>query len=493
MSSQNGKYSSNWFYHKVFGEESIRPRFYPDEELLPSTLRAARSLEVGMPLHAQSRSALFIKQGKLLANYEDDCPYEKPVLHYFPTYQSLSDPELRGYFTWRTRLRKGQPEATNLSYAFLYLYELINLIGVSTPEEGFEKLCEFKQLYGEQNQQILHYMNRWMQDFAVYYRLDPSLLADTPPVIYNNSVAVFAKLPDASDAQILEALGSLSPSWLKRSRFYRQNREDMDQILVRVLRKVDKHYATTSRPMVAQYFGRRETFSVRLFDGAIFHDRNKKTTFEYRPDNSRIYRCKHGVWTLERNGYADICDDRLNDLLKTVDAVMRPLWNDKHPIQMETTTKWLLKQINEECAQLLAQKEAARNAQKTPEPPTVALDFSLLESIRQDAAITRDKLIVEEEDFLLPEVPEVPEAAPTAIPQPDIGCPLPPAEYRLLQSLLYGGDLNWVRQEGLMLSVLTDSCNEALFDIFSDTVLTSDEPPELIEDYIDDLKEMVKP
>ena len=44
-----------------------------------------------------------------------------------------------------------------------------------------------------------------------------------------------------------------------------------------------------------------------------------------------------------------------------------------------------------------------------------------------------------------------------------------------------------------MLSVLTDSINDMLFDTFSDTVLASDDPPELIEDYIDDLKAMVKP
>ncbi|MFR0734294.1 MAG: TerB N-terminal domain-containing protein [Oscillospiraceae bacterium] len=29
------------------------------------------------------------------------------MLHYYPTYQSLTDPELRGYFSWRTKLRRG--------------------------------------------------------------------------------------------------------------------------------------------------------------------------------------------------------------------------------------------------------------------------------------------------------------------------------------------------------------------------------------------------
>lgn len=50
-----------------------------------------------------------------------------------------------------------------------------------------------------------------------------------------------------------------------------------------------------------------------------------------------------------------------------------------------------------------------------------------------------------------------------------------------------------MRASGLMLSVLVDSINEKLFDEFADSVLTLDNGPELIEDYIQDLKERVRP
>ena len=41
-------------------------------EPLPSPLLTARSLENGMPAYRQSRESIFVKQGKLLAGYEDD-------------------------------------------------------------------------------------------------------------------------------------------------------------------------------------------------------------------------------------------------------------------------------------------------------------------------------------------------------------------------------------------------------------------------------------
>lgn len=50
-----------------------------------------------------------------------------------------------------------------------------------------------------------------------------------------------------------------------------------------------------------------------------------------------------------------------------------------------------------------------------------------------------------------------------------------------------------MRSSGLMLSVLVDGINDKLYDTFSDSVLLGDDPPELIEDYIPDLKEMIHP
>lgn len=55
------------------------------------------------------------------------------------------------------------------------------------------------------------------------------------------------------------------------------------------------------------------------------------------------------------------------------------------------------------------------------------------------------------------------------------------------------GTTGWVRSSGLMLSVLVDGINDKLYDTFSDSVLLGDDPPELIEDYIADLKEMIHP
>ena len=93
---------------------------------------------------------------------------------------------------------------------------------------------------------------------------------------------------------------------------------------------------------------------------------------------------------------------------------------------------------------------------------------------------------MEEEADAPEEAPEVP-----ATPPVDDDCPLTPAEYRLVQCLLYGRPLDWISGEGYLTSVLVDGINEKLYDTFQDTVL--DDQPQIVEDYTDDLKEMVRP
>ena len=97
MGQDRQKNTAQWFYETLFRPETIRPRAPEPGCKLPPPLMAARSLDLGA-VDWQSRTLLFLKQARLLKGYEDDFVYDRPVTHYFPTYQSLSDPELRGYF-----------------------------------------------------------------------------------------------------------------------------------------------------------------------------------------------------------------------------------------------------------------------------------------------------------------------------------------------------------------------------------------------------------
>ena len=488
MDTNRMKKAAEWFYNTVFRDEAIKPTPFTPAEKLPSLLRTARSLENSPNNPWQSRESIFIKQAKLLANYEDDYAFEGNVVRYYPTYQALTDQELRGYFSWRTKLRNGDVQQTSLSFAFLYIYELINQIGVASPLEGFQKLKEFRDAYGQLDNGILSYLAKWMTDYVVYYGLDANLLGDSPQVIFDRSLTVLDLIQEQEEAKVMYALKQLAPKWLSRSKFYAQYQTDCDTVIVRVLRKVSDHYAKhTKRTMVEQFFGKLSQYQVRLFDTAVFCNPLKTRNCEFAVDERCVYRCQNGLWTVTKHAGPLRPSSKLEDLLKTIDAVMREEYAYKHPVKYETETKWLIKLIREEAQALLHEKKAA-------EAKKITIDYSQLAKIRQEAAITQDKLTVEEELEDDDEVAPAQDPAPVPEPvseSPDTECPLSVPEYRLLQCLLYERSTAWVQQEGYMMSVLTDSINDKLYDVFMDSVL--DDTPALIEDYIEDLKEMVKP
>lgn len=479
MDGNRYKSAAEWFRSVVYQDETITRRPATRREKLPPLLIAARSLETGREALRLSREALFVRQAKLLENYEDEFSYSAPVQRYFPTYQSLTNSELRAYFAWRTKLRRGQIEKTSASFAYLYLYELINGIGMSDPLDGYRKLEAFREGYGVLDKSILWYLDTWMEDYVVYYNLDSGLLKNARD--QDKLVSIFEQLPDRTDKEILDAVNELVPGCLARSRLYKAHPQDMERVTVRVLRRMYDHYSRCKRPLVEQLFGARTESPIWLFSSAVFLREKKEKNRIYRVNPVRCYRCRNGLWFLEQYGHCEKAHVQLRSLIRTIDTEMRLLYQFPYPLKPQDCPRWLREGIQGETKKLLEEK-------KTAEAKKISIDYSQLDRIRRDAAVTQDWLMVDEEEE--PEVPEA--AAEPALSQEEI-LTLDGAEIRLLRCLLYGGDLGWVRQSGKILSVLADGINEKLYDTFSDAVLTLNDPPEIVEDYVDDLKEMVSP
>lgn len=467
-----------------YTDEPILPRKKTPEEKLPAPLQAARSLEKGAARMYQNRRSLFLNQAKLLEFYKDD--YEGGYISrcYYPTYDLLNNQELRSYFAWRTKVRNGDIQPSCSSFAYLYLYELINGIGTGTPVEGLHKMDDFAAAYKEYESSLMNYYANWRKSYIIYYNLSDSFLEGEEREGEESHMAVLDSAQEQTDDAVAAAVKQLAPGWLNRSKFYKTHQTDMDRVIAQVLRRMHQHYSARSkRTFSEQLFGSRETYPVDLFCHAVFCDPLRHENSRYYITDSHYYECRNGYWT-ETSCFIDSHKRRkLEDLMKTIDASLRVALNDGKPIKSPGQLKWVTKAIEEEVAALLeAQKQQEAEAKR------VQIDYSALAQIRREAAITQEKLATEE---------EIEEEAPPAVqpppPQPEAlpgDCPLDKTQYRLMQNLLYGGDMGWVQQEGKMVSVLLDSINEILYDIFQDAVI---EDQQVVEDYIDELKEMVKP
>jgi len=460
----------------------------------PPRFRQMRRLAqtYGSGVYAYSSAALFCEQGRFMADFEDDFPEHEPFFQYFPTYQAMTDRQLRCYFSWRTQVRRGVIAPTALSYVYVYLYELINQIGVASPQEGYDRLYAFWQEYRVLDAQIDRRVTLWLRDYAVWYGLEPPALQEDTPT----AVMTLLRHDESTPADFCAAVSSLSSYRLENSRFYKLHPDDVDAVVYRVWSALDAYFAAHRKnSLTDRLFGRMYKTPYAMFQSALF-DPPSHPDADYVINALHCYHCHDGQWTQERFFTSHAQSKDAGALLKDIDYQMRQAYGMKSTLKPGDSSKLFRGIIEKELAAWLEERAAA---QKTAAQQAVrmSIDLSRLQDIRRAALETQQRLIVDDSDAPLyedapPDAPAPVEAASVpAAPADTLG--LSAEAYRLLQCLLCGRPYaDWVRAAGLLVSVLVDAINDTLYDRFGDTVIGYDgDAPAVIEDYIEDLKGLV--
>ena len=407
----------------------------------------------------------------------------------------MNDAQLRGYFSWRTKVRRGIVEQTSLSFVFVYLYELLNLIGVTCAEEGFVMLKEFWETYREYEPFIDRYVKQWLVDYVVFYNLDRLLLEELSDTAAGAAMQILFHYDSCSKDEVFSALTELSSYNLGNSKFYRQYPDDVKTVVCHVFARLSEYYEKNRKNSLwEKLFGAKHIGHYYMFSSAVFYGRMNHPDCEYVVSEICRYSCKNGRWFCEKVSESSGKNKEIGVLLKTIDCLMRRKYDFKFPIKQDAAAKYLCTIIEKEIDQHLEVRK--KNAR-----PDIRIDISKLQGIRRAADTTRDRLITEEEreedpadGMMNPSGYEPGELSADETMEPKNGADLNGTEYRFLQCLLYGGDYdNLLRKQGVMLSILVDSINEKLFDVFGDTAIIFDgDVPELIEDYIEELKGMIR-
>lgn len=487
------------FRQKIYKDEPIIRRGSQLPNSTPDKITAMRELASNHSVLFRSNSLLFYRQAKFMEDYEDDFPYDGIVEKYYPTYQFMSTAQLRGYFTWRTKVRHGEFSDTSDTFASMYAYELINGIGAPTAEECFEKLKLFLSEYTPKRLTTKTYFNRWLTDMVLYYSLGEEKLRELPEGKTYCRLERLSRPDDYSREEVTEALLALSSYSVSVSAFYRAYPDDMEEAVYEIFRELFAHYAKKTKSFAETYFGKGAEKPYELFDEAVFYSPEpaEEKTVEVTPllrytNRDHIW-YKYSLLTEpDKNG-------KLGALIKNADAVMREVYQFPNKLTLPAQTA-LVKKITERVADEVYRKKLIRKR------PPIEIDLSSLESIREAADETRQKLILPEEAEETEETeaiaepavpaavfPEEPEKIPVeATAFSDDGMPpLTEEERYMLCCLIEGKDYTkTLRAKGKMPSVVAESINEKLFEIFADTVIGFDgDRAYLTEDYEEEIKE----
>ena len=148
-----------------------------DSDPVPAKISEMKAIYFNFSYASRSSAWFFYQQGKFMEDYEDYVFYDRPFKRYYPTYNDLSVRQLRGYFGWRTRFREGRSDpSVPTSFLYLYIYELLDNIGVE-PDEGFAELRYMDETFGAKDETMHRHLTAWTRDYVVYYGLDAACAA----------------------------------------------------------------------------------------------------------------------------------------------------------------------------------------------------------------------------------------------------------------------------------------------------------------------------
>ena len=412
------------FSNEVYADEPILKTGRQMQNFLPNQYRKMREISrwqddpKGGAGRWLSEAELFYRQGLLMADFEDDCPYNGIFKSYFPTYNAMSDRQLRGYFTWRARVRRGTVEETSTSFAFLYLYELICGIGVTDPLDGFRKIKSFWESYRAFEPGIDRFARVWLQDYAVFHGLDPQLLGDSKTVLFDkalielrraardltppstgktpkrrkSSEPVLPLPPDeAREERLMAAIDALSTYNLANSRLNRSHHRDLRHVACAVYVRMARYYDTHRKTgIVASLFGEETAMPYTMFASAVFFAPERHEDCEYRLDPIHVYRCQNGFWECMRIHGSRQKSSKLGEMMRACDQRLRLALDTGHPLKEEKVPKYLAKIIDDEIVAWLSWDAAHQ-------PVKIDIDLSQLGHIRSVAAQTREALLIDEE------------------------------------------------------------------------------------------------
>lgn len=414
------------FSNEVYADEPILKTGRQMQNFLPDQYRKMREISrwqddpKGGAGRWLSEAELFYRQGLLMADFEDDCPYNGTFKSYFPTYNAMSDRQLRGYFTWRAQVRRGTVEETSTSFAFLYLYELICGIGVDGPLDGFSKIKAFWDAYRAFEPGIDRFARVWLQDYAVFHGLDPKLLRDSKTVMFDNALIELRRsardlvpapapsdltpkrrkssepllpLPpdEAREERLMAAINALSTYNLNNSRLDRSHHRDLRHVACAVYVRMARYYDTHRKTgIVASLFGEETAMPYTMFASAVFFAPNRHEDCEYRLDPIHIYRCQNGFWECMRIHGSRQKSSKLGEMMRACDQHLRLALDPAHPLKEEKLPKYLAKIIDNEIVAWLSWDAAHQ-------PVKIDIDLSQLGHIRSAAAQTREALLIDEE------------------------------------------------------------------------------------------------
>ncbi|WP_309270835.1 TerB N-terminal domain-containing protein [Paenibacillus sp.] len=335
------------------------------------------------PLFTQelTKERRFLLQARDFADREGEPAAYAPFMSYWPTYEHMSESQCSWYFYWRSEVRMGRYPFTDLSYIFVYLYELIHGVGWDKPDQGYELMVKIWDAYGEKYPKLNGYMADWISDFVLVHQLDLPLM----DIVTRSQSAKAGELYDLEltrlftyepSALSFEHILTLSDYDVERSKFYLDGGKALlEEYVPKVVILVDSFLQkTTGKKLVDTFYqGRGKWIERYLFRSAIYDADMYGRTFPLHI--SQLRKCPPLRYYITQ-------------LVRCTENKLRELQHFKGRLRGVT--------LKQETETLIARFLDKEFTPQKPAGPIISIDPGRLAELQKDSEEVRSMLTVED-------------------------------------------------------------------------------------------------
>lgn len=310
-----------------------------------------------------------------------ECAYI-PFMQYYPSYDCMNTQQKDYYFYWRSEIRRGVYPKTDLSYIFLYVYELLSGIGYKNSSAGYNMLLAVWENYRTEFPKLDRYLLSWSVDYTWLHNLGFAMPNwENISLPYDDAIKniiiekYLEKLPLKLPFVLIDSLCDYS---LVRSKFYNDGHQLLlNEAIPRVVALADASlYKKTGKGIFATYGPVKSKKQAHyIYQGANCKNANQRTEIS----------TKDYINSAKLRNY-------INELVRFAENTLRELYSCRgklRGVELDSETAHLI--------QSFLKKEYSPKKADTPIKRTkVELDFDSIKDLRNQSDAVRDALEVSE-------------------------------------------------------------------------------------------------
>ena len=382
-----------------------------------SRLRQMKALSAS---NVTDTNKLFYLQGTFMDDYVDNYDINVPCNKNNPVYNNLTIYQLRSYFSWRTLIRNKLYKQTEQSYVFLYIYELLNKIGVKNEIDGLNKIIDLWQNYRVFDNGFDKYLSNWVKDYYIINRIniDFNLIEEEFPIKNNDNLEDISEILIGNYENKLEFLDSISNYHILKSKIMEHKYSFLINLVIpKIFKKLDKYFSENNLSFVNITFGEFKKKYWNVYENAIYFNNKLESDFVFKFKNLETYYRKGNNYYKETFELSQYSKCIIGYILKNIEITLREclkffknlkvnissldeLSSNAELYSVVIDKKFNMIINNTIKKYLIEHKTEINNIITKEKKEEIVIDANKFNEIRKSSSRIQEKLIVEEETYL---------------------------------------------------------------------------------------------